>query len=177
MIEREQHLLAAAGPEHQHLRFLQQVVRKRGRRVIEVSERPQIARELRDRAERVRVREDPELRRRLGDVVEREPGRVAERDRRALHHGDEAERARALLDDPGVGHEQRRRQALVLRNVRMKRDEPGRQPQARSRPQRQASEAMTGRARAMRLSDKRQRGSEKASRGDQAQRGGRREGE
>ena len=128
VIECKQHLFAAAGPEHQYLWFLEQVVRKGCRRVIEVFERPQIAGELRESAKGVRVDENPELRRRFGDIVERETGRVAKRDRRALHHAHEPEWARALLEDPSFGNEQRRCQALVLRNMRMKGDEPGRQP-------------------------------------------------
>jgi hypothetical protein len=112
--EGQQHLLAAARAQHQHLGPLQQVVGQRRRGVVEVAHRLRVAVVGGDRAQGVAVGEHAELRRRLDRVVQAEAGRVAEGDGRALDHREQAERAGALLDDAGVRHRQRDAQALEL---------------------------------------------------------------
>ena len=117
VVQREQHVRAAARSEHQDARPVEQVVRQRGGGEIQIGERPEVAVERGDRAQPLAVGEHADLLGRLDQIVQAQPRRVAERDLRTAHRAEQTERARALDLDLGAGHAQRLAQALVRREL------------------------------------------------------------
>jgi len=91
--------------------------RQRGGQAVQEREGGGVAVVVGDGAHGVSIHKDPELRGRLRRAVQAHSGRVAERDDRAFHDGQPAERACALGDDPGARSQQGRAQALVGGNV------------------------------------------------------------
>ena len=92
VIKRLQHVLPAAGPQHQYARPLQQVVGQRGGEEIEIGQGFPAAVEAGDRAGAVAIAEYRQLRRRFLAGRQAEARRLAQRDAAIFHHGEHAQR-------------------------------------------------------------------------------------
>ena len=139
--------------------------------MVEIAQGRAPAVEAGDRHRPLPIDEDAQLRRRLLGVGKAEAGRLAERNGRAAHHGDEPERARTLGDDLRIGHQKGLAQALELRKPQRRPGSRWRQRQAEGEDKQAGRRPAAARAAA---AGHRQGRRQRTQRSDNAQ-GGRRE--